>query len=172
MLLLHWFRLPSILGVILCSLLLENHERGRCEPRFLRLPLNHRKNAWHEKECGKSGDAQVANYGPSQRRVASPPSPNPRAIGTLPMIMAEAVMMTGRMRTKPACKAASRASCLIHLFSCERHHQNVLGRGHTMHMIAPVSEGTLKRGVSNQKISLPARSPGSAVMMMKGSSHD
>jgi len=31
----------------------------------------------------------------------SPPSPRPMAMGTMPMIMARAVMMTGRMRTKP-----------------------------------------------------------------------
>ena len=36
----------------------------------------------------------------------SPPSPSPRAIGTMPMIIARAVIMTGRNRVAPASSAA------------------------------------------------------------------
>ena len=36
----------------------------------------------------------------------SAPSPRPSAIGTMPMIIAIAVMMTGRMRATPASTAA------------------------------------------------------------------
>ena len=42
-----------------------------------------------------------------------------------------------------------------------------------MHMIVPVSEGTLSVVcVSSSIHMMPASAPGSAVMMMKGSSHD
>ena len=42
-----------------------------------------------------------------------------------------------------------------------------------MHMIAPISEGTLKVvWVTNSIQRMPANAPGSAVRMMNGSSHD
>ena len=42
-----------------------------------------------------------------------------------------------------------------------------------MHMIAPVSAGTLSVVcVTNSIQTMPASAPGSAVMMMNGSSHD
>ena len=42
-----------------------------------------------------------------------------------------------------------------------------------MHMIVPVSDGTLRVVcVSSSIQTIPARAPGSAVMMMKGSSQD
>src|SRR2546426_12745537 len=37
----------------------------------------------------------------------SPPSPKPSAMGNMPMIIASAVIITGRMRVKPADRAAS-----------------------------------------------------------------
>src|SRR5947208_4681268 len=40
----------------------------------------------------------------------SPPSPKPKAMGSIPIIMAAAVMMTGRMRVWPAASAAERES--------------------------------------------------------------
>src|SRR4029079_4406706 len=40
----------------------------------------------------------------------SPPSPRPSDIGSMPMIMASAVMTTGRQRTKPASMAAAAGS--------------------------------------------------------------
>ncbi len=39
----------------------------------------------------------------------SPASPRPSAIGTMPMIIASAVMRTGRSRVRPASSAASTA---------------------------------------------------------------
>ena len=61
----------------------------------------------------------------------SPPSPRPMAIGTMPMIMASAVMTTGRMRTKPASRAASRAFLpSFELLARERHHQDAVRGGH------------------------------------------
>src|SRR5262249_22285855 len=62
----------------------------------------------------KKSVANVANSNPPitarpSGAFCSPPSPNPRDMGTMPMIIASAVMMTGRMRTKPAWSAASRA---------------------------------------------------------------
>src|SRR6267143_3112346 len=40
----------------------------------------------------------------------SPPSPSPSDIGSMPMIMASAVISTGRSRVAPAASAAARAS--------------------------------------------------------------
>ena len=44
---------------------------------------------------------------PAAHSAAAVPSPN--AIGIMPMIMAKAVMRTGRSRVNPACSAASNA---------------------------------------------------------------
>ena len=43
-----------------------------------------------------------------------------------------------------------------------------------MHMIAPISAGTLTASCATRKSiqTMPARPPGSAKMMMNGSSHD
>ena len=40
----------------------------------------------------------------------SPPSPRPSDIGSMPMIIASAVMITGRSRVMPAASAAACAS--------------------------------------------------------------
>src|SRR5215475_7207944 len=68
----------------------------------------------------------------------SPPSPRPVAMGTMPIIMARAVIRTGRIRTKPACTAASRAflpSCI-----CSRAKETIkmlFAVATPMHMIEP-----------------------------------
>src|SRR5882672_7188533 len=59
--------------------------------------------------------ATVANANPPMTArpsgaFCSPPSPKPRAIGAMPMIMASAVINTGRKRTKPASSAAATGS--------------------------------------------------------------
>src|SRR6266849_911867 len=59
----------------------------------------------------------------------SPPSPSPSAIGTIPMIMASAVIRTGRKRVKPACMAADRTLPLIRLFPGKAHDQNAVRSG-------------------------------------------
>ena len=61
----------------------------------------------------------------------SPPSPRPSAIGTMPMIMASAVIMTGRNRVFPASMAAFTASpCSANLLLGKRNHKNAVRRGH------------------------------------------
>ena len=61
----------------------------------------------------------------------SPPSPRPSDIGSMPMIMARAVISTGRSRVAPAARAALRASCPSRaLVVGEGDHQDAVGRGH------------------------------------------
>ena len=65
----------------------------------------------------------------------SPPSPSANAIGSMPMIMASAVISTGRKRVKPASSAAAAASrpC-AKPFAREAHEQNgVCGRNAHAH---------------------------------------
>ena len=60
----------------------------------------------------------------------SPPSPSPSAIGTMPMIMARAVISTGRKRVKPACKGGrDRIFSFRHLFCGKAHNQNAVCGG-------------------------------------------
>src|SRR5262249_52981319 len=73
----------------------------------------------------------------------SPPSPSPRDIGSMPMIIAKAVISTGRRRVNPASSAAVRASAP----SFRRSFANVtirmlLAVATPIAMIAPMSDGT------------------------------
>ena len=62
----------------------------------------------------------------------------------MPMIIAAAVMMTGRKRVKPACKAASMAVSPAFMRSRAKLITSTLFAVATpMHIIAPVSAGTL-----------------------------
>ncbi len=68
-------------------------------------------------------------------------------MGTMPMIMASAVISTGRRRTKPAFRAAWRASP-TRISNCSRAKLTTrmeLDVATPMHMMAPVSAGTLSR---------------------------
>ncbi len=60
----------------------EDHEDGR-----------------DEEEGRAGGEDEAADDGAAEGAFCSPPVPTPRAMGTMPMIMARAVMRTGRMRT-------------------------------------------------------------------------
>ncbi len=95
-------------------------------------------------------------------------------MGTMPIIMANAVMITGRMRTKPASSAAVLA--FFPSFICSRANETIkmlLEVATPTLMIAPVNEGTFSVVCVTKSIQqIPASAPGSAVMMMKGSSHD
>ena len=90
------------------------------------------------------------------------------------MIIASAVMMTGRMRTNPASSAACRAGFPSSICSRAKETTRMLFAVATpMHMIAPIIEGTLNVVcVRNSIQQMPASAPGRAVMMMNGSSHD
>src|SRR6202043_3025187 len=103
----------------------------------------------------------------------SPPSPNPRAIGSMPTIIAKAVMMMGRRRVEPAETAASKAvrprslcSCLAKVTS-----RMEFAVATPIDMIAPIRLGTLKVVcVRNSAQTMPQNAPGRAQMMMNGSS--
>ena len=105
----------------------------------------------------------------------SPPSPRPSAIGTMPMIMASAVISTGRKRVEAgvergrgrrrASSPAARARTLTT--------RMLFAVATPMHMIAPVSAGTDSVvPVTNSIQTMPASAAGSAVMMTNGSIHD
>ena len=104
----------------------------------------------------------------------SPPSPRPRLMGTMPIIIAMAVMMTGRSRVRPDSNAARKASpwCSI----CSRANETTrieFAVATPMHMMAPISAGTLSGvPVRNSIHEMPASAPGRPVMMMKGSVQD
>ena len=104
----------------------------------------------------------------------SPPSPIPSAIGSMPRIMAVAVISTGRILAYPAESIAARAvgtrarSPLANVTM-----RILLAVATPMHIMAPISEGTLSVvPVTNSIHRMPAIAPGSAVRMMNGSSHD
>ena len=96
------------------------------------------------------------------------------AIGPMPMIMASAVISTGRKRVKPASMAAVNGSSP----SASRSRAKLTTRmllavATPMHMMAPVSAGTdsVVRVMNNIQ-TMPASAAGSAVTMTKGSSQD
>ena len=104
----------------------------------------------------------------------SAPSPMPSAIGIMPMIIASAVISTGRMRVAPASSAATVGDAP----SCWRWRANETSRilfavATPMVMIAPVSAGT-ERVVPLMKSiqAMPASAAGSAATMMSASIHD
>ena len=119
-------------------------------------------------EGTKNSVATVANNSPPitarpNGAFCSPPSPKPSAIGTMPMIIARAVISTGRMRVYPASTAASIAGTP----ACKRSRENETSKmelavATPMHITAPVSDGTLSRVcVSNRNQAMPAKAPGS-----------
>src|SRR5271166_626059 len=104
----------------------------------------------------------------------SPPSPRANAIGSMPMIMASAVISTGRKRVNPASIAAVAESRPSARPSRAKLTSRMLfAVAMPMHMMAPVRAGTDRVvPVMNSIQTMPASAAGSAVMMMKGSSHD
>ena len=92
----------------------------------------------------------------------------------MPMIMASAVISTGRKRTKPASSAAAIGSP-----SCSSRSRaklmtsTLLAVATPMHMIAPVSAGTDSVvSVANSIQTMPASAAGSAVTITNGSLQD
>ena len=90
------------------------------------------------------------------------------------MIMARAVIITGRRRVAPASSAALKES----LFSAKCSLANVITStllevATPMLMIVPIRAGTLSEVRVRKSIQqIPARAPGSAVMMMNASVQD
>ena len=104
----------------------------------------------------------------------SPPSPRPSAIGAIPIVIASAVISTGRKRTKPASIAAAVASPCSSKRSRAKLITNTLFAVATpIHMIAPVNAGT-DNGVkvANNIHTMPANAAGSAVIITNGSLQD
>ena len=95
-------------------------------------------------------------------------------MGIMPTIMASAVISTGRSRVNPALTAASTE--FFPSFICEAAKvtsRMLLEVATPMHMMAPISEGTFRVvPVRNSIQAIPARAPGNAVMMIKGSTQD
>ncbi len=104
----------------------------------------------------------------------SPPSPRPSDIGSIPMIIASAVMITGRRRVMPAASAASLASRPTARWSLAKVTTRMLLAVATpTHMIDPISAGTLSVVCDRKSIhAMPAMAPGSAIRMTSGSSQD
>ena len=104
----------------------------------------------------------------------SAPSPSPKAIGIMPMIMASAVISTGLMRVAPASSAALMGASPSPM-RCRANDtiRMLLAVATPMVMIAPVSAGTdsvVPVNISIQQ--MPASAAGSALTMIKASSHD
>ena len=104
----------------------------------------------------------------------SPPSPSPKAIGNMPMIIANAVIKTGRKRIKPASSAAEIESLPCSICSVAKLTTRMLFAVATpIHMIVPISAGTLNLVcVMKRNHAIPAKAAGKAEIMMKGSSQD
>ena len=91
-------------------------------------------------------------------------------MGSIPIIIASAVISTGRNRVNPAFNAASPGSSPSSSRSFEKLITRMLFDVATpMHMIAPVSAGTLTVvPVTNSIQTIPASAAGRAIKMMKG----
>ncbi len=92
----------------------------------------------------------------------------------MPMIIASAVISTGRRRVAPA----SSAACIGAMPSCRRSRANEISRielavATPIVMMAPVSDGTDSVvPVTNSIHAMPASAAGRAVTMISGSIHD
>ena len=123
--------------------------------------------------------ATVANSRPPMTArpsgaFCSPPSPSPIAIGTIPIIIASAVMITGLNLVEPASRAARKAF----LVSLKRSFAKLMIRtlfavATPMLIMVPMSAGTLSVVcVKNNIQEIPASAAGRAVMIMKASLYD
>ena len=93
----------------------------------------------------------------------SPPSPAPSAMGIMPMIMARAVMQTGRKRVAPASTAASEgvAGDAARRSLAKETTRMELAVATPMHMMAPMSAGTESVvWVRKRKSTMPAMAAG------------
>src|SRR5580658_2624498 len=95
-------------------------------------------------------------------------------IGSMPITIASAVIITGRKRAYPAVTAARAASPWAASSSRAKATTRMeFAVAVPMHMMAPVKAGTERVVcVRNSDQTIPVNAPGSAVMMMNGSSQD
>ena len=96
------------------------------------------------------------------------------AIGPMPMIIASAVMSTGRNREKPASRAASSGARPSASFSRAKLITRMeFAVATPMHMIAPVSAGTDSVVcVRNSSQTMPESAAGNALTITNGSTQD
>src|ERR1700730_16733741 len=96
------------------------------------------------------------------------------AIGTMPMIIASAVISTGRNRVLPASIAAVTASApAVRRSRAKLITRMLLAVAMPMHMIAPVSAGTERVvPLANNTQTMPANAVGSAMTITNGSTQD
>jgi hypothetical protein len=86
---------------------------------------------------------EAADDGAAKGAFCSPPSPTPSAIGSMPMIMASAVITHGAEADKPASSAAAVASPSSEQpLAGEGDDQHRVGRRHAHAHDGPVSAGT------------------------------
>ena len=129
----------------------------------------------HEHQRRERRDDQAADDGAAERRVLlATPSPSDSAIGSMPMIIASAVISTGRNRVRPASIAAATGSPSASSRSFANDTTSTLFAVTTpLNMSVPIRAGTLSGVcVTNRQSRMPASAAGSAVMMISGSSHD
>jgi len=95
-------------------------------------------------------------------------------IGTMPMIIASAVISTAGCAKRPPTAASAGGLPLPFVRARRKPIKMLFAGGTPMHMIAPVQRWNVLRVVcvSNSVQQMPASAPGNAVMMMKGSSQD
>jgi len=127
-----------------------------------------------KKQRGDGGEDQATDHRAAERRILLTAFAQANAIGSMPITMASAVIITGRRRTNPASTAACVASPkLAELLASKTDDEHAVRGRHAMHMIAPVSAGTDSVVCVAKSIQImPASAAGSAVMMTKGSLHD
>jgi len=126
-----------------------------------------------EERC-HCGQQQAADDRASSGAFCSPPSPRPSAIAH-----ADDHGQRGHQHRPQAHKAGIQRGAprvphqFFHLLARKTYNQDGVGRGHAMHMMAPVSAGTLSRVlVRNRNHTIPASAAGSAEMIRNGSSQD
>ena len=104
----------------------------------------------------------------------SPPSPSPRAIGAIPIIIARAVIRTGLNLVKPASKEALTEFLEYKIRSRAKLTTKILFAVATpMHMMAPVRAGTDQVVWVAKSIQIiPAKAAGRALTITKGSLQD
>ena len=95
-------------------------------------------------------------------------------MGSIPRIMAVAVMITGRKRVRPAFSAAPTGSAPSRRRSIAKVTTRMLFAVATPMLIrVPISAGTLRVvPVTNSPQTIPASVPGRAMRMTSGSVHD
>src|SRR5581483_6090277 len=104
----------------------------------------------------------------------SPPSPSPSAIGIMPMIIAAAVISTGRMRVAPAFSAAASGSTpRSRCWRANAITKMLLAVATPIVMIAPVNAGTESVVPVMKSIhAMPPSAAGSAAITIAASIHD